>query len=269
MKTMEHVADEDLVLLAVGELDPAKTARVGAHLEACGRCQDALNEIRRTLQGYDWARSAELDAHIPPIAPSRAALAGRLAAVRAQSNTWLGLQPRRAHWALALAALLTLAGLWSIGANRRPAPADRFAPDPRLTPGMTAAVSRSELCAAIPGGLPASVDRALALEVFRMYGIADPQPRAYEIDHVIPPDLGGATDVRNLWPQPYDVHPWNAYAKDALENDLVQAVCAGELDLTSAQRELSAGWIAAYQRRFRTQEPLVEHASFRKDEPWE
>jgi hypothetical protein len=36
--------------------------------------------------------------------------------------------------------------------------------------------------------------------------------------------------------------------KDRLENRLHQMVCAGQLDLKTAQQEIAGDWIAAYKR---------------------
>jgi hypothetical protein len=33
---------------------------------------------------------------------------------------------------------------------------------------------------------------------------------AYELDHLIPLELGGSNDLRNLWPQPFEGE-WNAH----------------------------------------------------------
>jgi len=43
-----------------------------------------------------------------------------------------------------------------------------------------------------------------------------PRPDAYEVDYLITPELGGATDIRNLWP--YGDTVWNAHVKDQLED---------------------------------------------------
>jgi hypothetical protein len=37
-------------------------------------------------------------------------------------------------------------------------------------------------------------------------------------------------------------------------------VCTGELDLATAQRDISRDWIAAYKRYFHTERPLGEFA---------
>ena len=75
--------------------------------------------------------------------------------------------------------------------------------------------------------------------------------------------------MRNLWPQPYSEGTWNARVKDALEDRLRTMVCAGSLDLATAQRALADDWIGAYKQYFRTSEPLPDHLAFVKDRPWE
>ncbi len=42
------------------------------------------------------------------------------------------------------------------------------------------------------------------------YGMAGVPQAEYELDYLITPELGGAPDARNLWPQRYDVPGWNA-----------------------------------------------------------
>lgn len=145
-------------------------------------------------------------------------------------------------------------------------PRDSARPDRTLTPGATVPVSIETLCA---GGEPEhEVPVRLAYAVFDQYGIHNPQPRAYELDYLITPALGGADDVRNLWPQPYRSGMWNAHVKDALEDYFRGKVCAGEMELEEAQREIASDWIAAYKRHFRTNAPLVAHLSFQKDRAW-
>ena len=271
-----HISDEGLVLLSNGELTPERSDEVRAHVDACGRCRDRLAELQRAFDAFVQMRSSSIP-QIPPGDVSRAELQRRLEAARAAPRSWLdrlAAQPAGFHLALGLATLCIVAAGTLLTSQHQPPPrgstADgRSAPDPRLTPGLTVALSRAELCAAEEEQPAPPVDKRLALEVFRLYRITDPQPRAYEVDFLIPPELGGASDIRNLWPQPYDLYPWNAHAKDALEDFLVRSVCSGQLDLQTAQRDLSEGWIAAYQKHFRTAQPLVEHASFLKDEPWQ
>jgi hypothetical protein len=61
-------------------------------------------------------------------------------------------------------------------------------------------------------------------------------PSAYEEDHLISLELGGAPrDPRNLWPEPRP----RADEVDRIENELNAKVCSGGLSLADAQRKES------------------------------
>jgi hypothetical protein len=109
----------------------------------------------------------------------------------------------------------------------------------------------------------------LAKRVFREYGVTDPSPGAYEVDYLISPELGGADDIRNAWPEPYAGSEWSAHVKDALEELLRQMVCDKTLDLAAAQREIAEDWVASYKKRFQANHPLGEHLAYTKDIPWQ
>jgi hypothetical protein len=53
---------------------------------------------------------------------------------------------------------------------------------------------------------------------------------------------------------------WNAHVKDTLEEHLHEMVCAGKLDLSTAQRDIAMDWIAAYKKYFQTDRPLSERS---------
>jgi hypothetical protein len=74
----------------------------------------------------------------------------------------------------------------------------------------------------------------------------DHQPlRAYEYDHLVPLELGGATnDPRNLWPEPGRT----PNPKDGLERRLNRLVCQRRLGLTKAQSEIASDWVVLYRR---------------------
>lgn len=77
----------------------------------------------------------------------------------------------------------------------------------------------------------------------RRYGARGPAG-AYEFDHLIPLELGGAPDdLRDLWAEPGA----SPNAKDAVEQVLNQAVCARRLNLIEAQRRIAADWTTAVQ----------------------
>lgn len=83
-------------------------------------------------------------------------------------------------------------------------------PNPRLTPGalnpaVRQATIDSTIC--VRGWTrevrpPESYTEALKFRQMRQYGESDP-PSAYEEDHFIPLELGGAPrNPHNLWPEP-------------------------------------------------------------------
>ena len=100
-----------------------------------------------------------------------------------------------------------------------------------------------------------AVPETLRQLVFQEYGIANVHADNYEVDYLITPGLGGADDIRNLWPEPNASAIWNSRVKDALEERLHQLVCSGKLDLPTAQREIAIDWIAAYKKYFPNNEP--------------
>jgi hypothetical protein len=61
----------------------------------------------------------------------------------------------------------------------------------------------------------------------------------------VPLELGGApNDPRNLWPEPGRT----PNRKDELECRLREMVCAGEVPVGTAQREIASDWVLAYRR---------------------
>ena len=149
--------------------------------------------------------------------------------------------PRRLTEALVLAAVVLAAVLlWPRGHGQPPP----YYADPARTPGalnpdVTQATIGRTIC--VRGWTktvrpPSGYTDALKREQMGAYGATGP-PSAYQEDHLISLELGGApTDPRNLWPQP---RPW-ADRVDRTENDLNAAVCSGRLTLAEAQQRESA-----------------------------
>jgi anti-sigma factor RsiW len=270
-----HVADDELLLHADGEVRSSSSARIQAHLGSCPLCRARLKDLEKALLEFGEAQRTNWNAEIPNAAERRALLESQLAELTEQEgeNGWL-------HWAgsaivehrwtalfasVGIAAFLLLA-VWLRGpVERSPSMSASLGhweePDLRLTPGATVPVSENEVCrAGVKRAVPV-VPLSLARKVFEEYGVAQPRPDAYEVDYLITPELGGATDIRNLWPEPYQDTVWNAHVKDQLEDRLHRMVCHGDLDLATAQRDISTDWIAAYRKYFHADQPIGDSSS--------
>ncbi len=77
----------------------------------------------------------------------------------------------------------------------------------------------------------------------------------YEFDHLIPLELGGSSNLANLWPEPNQGAPstFNSYshygqnAKDGVESQSNYAVCDRGYSLALAQQEMASNWVLAHQ----------------------
>jgi hypothetical protein len=237
-----HLSDEELLRTLDGEASHAE-----AHLAECWTCRARKQELEHTIAEFVRLPKPAL----PTAEGPRALLKARLAQLREHRDT--GWQ----NWWLTagICALLITTGLL-IGQFRRQSPRTVVVtvPDPKLTPGATVLLGSGEVCSASSAKNKA-VPVALRQRVFEAYGIAHAEPRFYEVDYLITPALGGADDIRNLWPQSYSDTVWNAQVKDDLEDHLRALVCAGKLDLGTAQKEIAENWIGAYKKYFHTDRP--------------
>ncbi|MDP9331882.1 MAG: hypothetical protein M3Q30_01025, partial [Actinomycetota bacterium] len=140
-----------------------------------------------------------------------------------------------------------------------PAPAVSFGcvergglPDARCTPGATdprvtqANIATTICVAGYTKRVRPSTSVTTPIKRARLaaYGSSGPLS-AFELDHLIPLELGGApAAVANLWPE-----PWNgtqgARTKDHVENVLHARVCAKTMRLTIAQRAIATDWRTA------------------------
>jgi hypothetical protein len=116
-------------------------------------------------------------------------------------------------------------------------------PNPTLTPGAIQSSDTAAICT--PGWASAHRDVSWTTEnaVAAEYGLSSHD--GYEIDHLIPLELGGSNSVSNLWPEPYN-SPYGAVEKDGLEDWLHEQVCDSGLPLPSAQHEIAKNWYATW-----------------------
>ena len=174
--------------------------------------------------------------------------------------------------------MTTTASTPSAAVTNAPSESGPILPDPANTPGVTNPnVSQTTIGQTIcTSGWTATVrppesytERVKHLEAgsggavtyngttYEVHGfeLADPFISHYELDHLIPLELGGApADPRNLWMEPYEP-PKGAAApgkgsqtKDDVENAARSAVCAGRMTLVDAQRDIASNWYALGQR---------------------
>lgn len=142
---------------------------------------------------------------------------------------------------------LTILGLLAAGLLTGTIGTRAERPNPRLTPGAALPVTAADVCA--PGyarrvrDVPLSVKR----QAFAEYGVVPRPGERFEIDHLVPLELGGANSLANLWPQPF-AGQWTAGDKDRLENCLHRQVCAGREPLAQAQQDIASDWVGTYGR---------------------
>ena len=263
-----HISDEELLLLEDGELPVSRSTEIRSHLEACWSCRTRAKEIENTIVDLVHVHHSEFDPQLPPISGPRALLKARLANAGpvSQKATWFDdhlpmFTIRAGTYAIAIAVLV--AGLLLLVYRQRSSPRlelvavkAQATPNRELTPGSTRPVTWNEICSGGHRDMNRLVSSAVQQEVFKKYGIPGSLKKDYEVDYLITPELGGADDGQNLWPEPYSSTDWGAHVKDALEDRLHQMVCAGTIDLATAQREMASDWISAYKKYFQTDKPL-------------
>jgi Putative zinc-finger len=257
-----HASPQELLLLADGELPSRPASRVRAHLAACWDCRTRMAEIERTIADFICIPHQAFESELPPIARPRALLKARLAELAAEhpGSRWRRLRLQSSAFAFTFAwILVVLLGartvLNSIDGSSDIRTYAEALPNPTLTPSLTRNVALSDLCANDHDAVARNVPVRLRQRVFREYGIVGAPDADYEVDYLITPGLGGAEDIRNLWPEPHHA-PWNSYVQDQLEDRLHQMVCSGKISLTRAQQEIAHDWISAYKKYFYTDRPL-------------
>jgi hypothetical protein len=119
-------------------------------------------------------------------------------------------------------------------------------PDPGCTPGSVRTTDLRLVCTPGSSRRARNVAPELKHAVYRSYGIVRHRRGAYEIDHLVPLELGGANDAANLWPEAAAPRP-GFHEKDALENELHDRVCAGRESLRAAQAAIAHDWLAVWQ----------------------
>ena len=231
----------------------------------------AASACRSTPTGTGPAGTAPVPTSAPATAPVTAPAPGTAPATSPRSPSAPAVPP-----AGPAAGPVTAAGTgWSPAGLQGPVPAagsctyrvaadGYYLPDPICTPGaVDPAVTATDLDRTIcrRGGYTRSVRPPESLtERFKRVvegAYRDPAPTSgTELDHLVPLGLGGASDTRNLWPEPdqgrparFDPQdPFGINAKDGVEDRLHTAVCDGLVPPAAAQQAVAADWTTALAR---------------------
>ncbi len=151
------------------------------------------------------------------------------------------------------------AGSWTIGQRTRDygCAYQGALPDAACTPGaIVPNATKDQVCAPGYAQSLGSLPQAVMDEAFSEYGVSQPQPRQYQLDQLIPLELGGTNDIANVWPEPAEPRP-GYHEKDQVEIFLVQQVCSGAMSLQEAQAQIASNWVTLYTPSLPTLTPEV------------
>ncbi len=120
-------------------------------------------------------------------------------------------------------------------------------PDPACSSGaIFAEATVEQICTPGYSSSVRNVSVTLKKKIYAEYGLTYPQAKgAYEVDHIIPLELGGNNDRANLYPEAAEPAP-GFHEKDIVEDYLHQEVCAGRIELGAAQQQIANDWVAVY-----------------------
>ena len=128
-------------------------------------------------------------------------------------------------------------------------------PDKECSPGaIFETATKNQICVSGYTKTVRNVSETLKKDVYWEYGIYSHTTGQYEVDHIIPLELGGSNDIANLYPEAAEPRP-GFHEKDQLENLLHQKVCDGEITLSKAQTMIAVDWASAYNYYLRDNRP--------------
>jgi hypothetical protein len=123
-------------------------------------------------------------------------------------------------------------------------------PDPACSPGAVFPnATKDTICVYGYTKSVRNVPESLKNLVYESYGITSRKPNEYEMDHIIPLELGGSNDIANLYPEAAAPEP-GFHQKDKVENYLHDQVCNNLIDLKSAQNQIANDWLYVYRTVF-------------------
>lgn len=125
--------------------------------------------------------------------------------------------------------------------NVAPCHVNGLLPDSACTPGDVETTDLGVICHQATRNRR-HVDEATHEYAFAEYGLSPHQPRGdYEVDHLIPLEIGGSNNIKNLWPEAAP----GFHRKDEVENKLHELVCSGRMTIDAAQKAIATDWTRA------------------------
>jgi hypothetical protein len=121
-------------------------------------------------------------------------------------------------------------------------------PDSACTPGaIFANATVQQICGYGYASSVRNVPFGEKDQAYAEYGVYHHYSGEFEIDHLVPLELGGSNDIANLWPEAASPTP-GFHQKDEVENYLHDQVCSGTMSLKDAQTQIATNWLAVYNR---------------------
>lgn len=117
-------------------------------------------------------------------------------------------------------------------------------PDSMVTPGAVRETIAAKICGTRTKAFR-HTGEATKRRIYEEYGILTHHEGQYEVDHLIPLELGGKDTISNLWPEPARPEP-GFHEKDQLENVMHHLICIGAISADSAQRWIVHDFPSAY-----------------------
>lgn len=119
-------------------------------------------------------------------------------------------------------------------------------PDRACTPGAVfPQATKAKVCRVGYTRRVRNVPERVKRLVYARYGIIRHPRGTYEMDHLVPLELGGGNRQKNLFPQAAEPRP-GFHEKDVLENQLHASVCEGWMRLKTEQRLIASSWLKTY-----------------------
>lgn len=120
-------------------------------------------------------------------------------------------------------------------------------PNGHITPGAVDSAATLSIVCGQSTQARRAVSQATKNKVYANYGVMSHTATSHEVDHLIPLELGGSNDIKNLWPEAAVPTP-GFHQKDVLENRMHSLVCTGKMPLILAQKQIATDWVAAYNK---------------------